>query len=195
MSLEEAEKLFYEHGAELTQPRCRIIYTISQPLYFSNKIRQIVLQYFDEFEVLKNINVLDKNENLAEGYNILKEVALKRMEEHLITESALDKAIRFSGGVLSEFVRLIRRGANTADMEGRTRIEVKDIELAIEKIRNNYIRILSEKDYEVLRRVLRSKEKIDGGKFNKLLFSLAILEYSNGEVWYDVHPVIKGILK
>ena len=28
-----------------------------------------------------------------------------------------------------------------------------------------------------------------------LLLSLAILEYENGEIWYDIHPTIKGIIE
>ena len=55
VNLEKGEALFYRHGAELTQPTCTIIYTIPQPLLFSNKIRQIRLQYFDDCKVLYNI--------------------------------------------------------------------------------------------------------------------------------------------
>ena len=61
MNLEMSEELFYKHGAELTQPICKIIYTIPQPLLFSNKIRQIVLQYFDGRVELPNIKVKKRN--------------------------------------------------------------------------------------------------------------------------------------
>ncbi len=84
VNLEKAEELFYGHGAELTQPLCKVIYTIPQPLLFSNKIRQIVLQYFDGHEVLGNIKLHNRNgEVSSEGYEVIKEVAQKRMNEDL----------------------------------------------------------------------------------------------------------------
>jgi len=43
--------------------------------------------------------------------------------------------------------------------------------------------------------VERTKGKTDEGRFQDLLFSLAILEYENGEIWYDIHPTIKGIIE
>lgn len=42
---------------------------------------------------------------------------------------------------------------------------------------------------------LKTKGKTDEDRFQDLLFSLAILEYANDEVWYDVHPAIKGIIE
>ncbi|MBL7117289.1 MAG: AAA family ATPase [Candidatus Syntrophoarchaeum sp.] len=196
VNLEKAEELFYMHGAELTQPICKVIYTIPQPLLFSNKIRQIVLQYFDGHEVLGNIKVHDKNSNLnSESCEVMKDVALRRMSEDLITEEALVTAIEFSGGILTEFMRIIKDAANIANTEGRERIENEDVEHAITEIRNDYIRILSKEDLEILKGVSKTKEKTDGESFQDLLFSLAILEYSNGEIWYDIHPTIKRVIE
>lgn len=196
VNLEKAEELFYMHGAELTQPICKVIYTIPQPLLFSNKIRQIVLQYFDGHEVLGNIKVHDKNTNLnSESCEVMKDVALRRMSVDLITEEALVTAIEFSGGILTEFMRIIKDAANIANTEERERIENEDVEHAITEIRNDYIRILSKEDLEILKGVSKTKEKTDGESFQDLLFSLAILEYSNGEIWYDIHPTIKRVIE
>jgi hypothetical protein len=44
--------------------------------------------------------------------------------------------------------------------------------------------------------VKNTKGKIGGeDRFQDLLFSLAILEYANDEVLYDIHPTIKGIIE
>lgn len=196
VNLEKAEELFYGHGAELTQPLCKVIYTIPQPLLFSNKIRQIVLQYFDGHEVLGNIKLHNRNgEVSSEGYEVIKEVAQKRMNEDLITEEALSSAIEFSGGILTEFIRIVNNAANIADTEGKARIGNEDVERAITEIRNDYIRILSKEDSEILKSVSETKEKTDGERFQNLLFSLAILEYSNGKIWYDIHPTIKAVIE
>lgn len=197
VNLEKGEELFYMHGAELTQPVCKIIYTIPQPLLFSNKIRQIILQYFDGRKELHNINVNHRNGEVdPSGYEVMREVALMRMEEDLITEEAMVEAIKSSAGILTELVRLIRDAANIANMEDRSRIEEGDVKRVVTGIRNDYIRILGKEDLEILKGVKNTKGKIgDEDRFHDLLFSLAILEYANDEVWYDIHPTIKGIIE
>lgn len=196
VNLEKGEELFYKHGAELTSPICRIIYTIPQPLLFSNKIRQIVLQYFDGRIDLGNINIYDKNGELdLGGCDLMKRVALKRMDESLISIDALNLAVKYSAGVMTEFIRIIRSAGNIADTDGRGRIDVSDVEQAIADTKNDYIRILNPQDIDILKEVMRTKGKVGGDKFQDLLFSLAILEYSNGEAWYDIHPAIKRIIE
>ena len=197
VNLEKGEELFYKHGAELTQPFCKIIYTIPQPLLFSNKIRQIVLQYFDGRKDLHNINVNHRNGEIDHGgYKVMRDVALRRMEEDLIAEEAMAEAIKSSAGILTELVRLIRDAANIANMETRGKIEEGDVKRVVTGIRNDYIRILGKEDLEILKGVKNTKGKIgDEDRFHDLLFSLAILEYANDEVWYDIHPTIKGIIE
>lgn len=196
VNLEKGEELFYKHGAELTSPICRIIYTIPQPLLFSNKIRQIVLQYFDGRIDLGNIIIYNRHGELdLEGCDLMKRVALKRMDESLISNDALDLAIKYSAGVMTEFIRIIRSAGNIADTDGRRSIDVSDVEQSIADTKNDYIRILNPEDIEILKGVTKTKGKVDGDKFQDLLFSLAILEYSNGEAWYDIHPAIKGIIE
>ena len=117
------------------------------------------------------------------------------MEEDLITEEAMNEAIKSSGGILTEFIRIIRGAANIANMENRKRIEKRDVERVVTDIRNDYIRILNKEDIKILKEVERTKEKTDKERFQDLLFSLAILEYENGEIWYDIHPTIKGIIE
>jgi hypothetical protein len=196
VNLEKGEELFYKHGAELTSPICRIIYTIPQPLLFSNKIRQIVLQYFDGRIDLGNINIYNRNGELdPKGCELMKQVALKRMDESLISKDALNLAVKYSAGVMTEFIRIIRSAGNIADTDGRGKIDVSDVEQAIADTKNDYIRILNPQDIEILKEVMRTKGKVGGEIFQDLLFSLAILEYSNGEAWYDIHPAIKRIIE
>ena len=92
-------------------------------------------------------------------------------------------------------MRIIRDAANIANMEDRSRIEEGDVERVVIGIRNDYIRILNREDLKILKEVKSKKEKTDEDRFHDLLFSLAILEYANDEVWYDIHPTIKGIIE
>ena len=86
-----------------------------------------------------------------DGYKVMREVALRRMEEDLITEEAMNEAIKSSGGILTEFIRIIRGAANIANMENRKRIEKRDVERVVTDIRNDYIRILNKEDIKIKR--------------------------------------------
>ncbi|MHC1632035.1 MAG: P-loop NTPase fold protein [Methanotrichaceae archaeon] len=197
LSLEKSENLLYMHGAELTQPLCKIIYTTPQPLLFSSKKRQMDLSYYDGTISLGNIKIHKKNGEIEQdGFDRMRQVALLRMDKALIAEDALDLAVNYSAGIMTEFIRIIRSAGNIADTDHKNKIETKDVEQSIAEIKNDYIRNLCPEDFNILKRVSQTKGKIDEeDKFQELLFSLAILEYSNNEVWYDIHPAIKGIIE
>jgi hypothetical protein len=74
-------------------------------------------------------------------------------------------------------------------------MNVSDVEQSIADTKNDYIRILNPDDIKILKDVMGTKGKVGGEKFQDLLFCLAILEYSNGEAWYDIHPAIKRIIE
>lgn len=114
----------------------------------------------------------------------------------LISEEALELAIEMSGGVIHDFIRIIRESAVNAYENSRNRIEKADVNAYVVDLRNDYLRILTVKDFDILRAVTDKHEKTDADRFRELLFNLAILEYLDpeGELWYDVHPVVKGVL-
>ena len=191
----QAEELFFEYATTLIQPKCRIIYTVPITIPFSNKF-QHVIRFFDHHQILPNIKIFESDGTLnMSNQSFMKKIALNRMDEGLITENALNLAIENSGGILQDFIRIIRNSANIASGREGEKIEKEDVEKIISDIRNDYIRGLNKVDFDLLREVKRTHEKEDGEKFQSLLFNLVILEYLNDSIWYDVHPSIKGILK
>ena len=197
MDLEPAEKLFYGYGGVLTQPKCKIIYTIPQALLYSNKMRQIILQHFENSFTLPNIKIFRRDGGLNEyQYELMKSIAFKRMESYLISEDSIDVSIKCCGGILSDFIRMIGKASNVAYTKGKGKIEREDISQVISELRSDYMRVLRREDYEMLEEVGKEKQKTDGEQFQDLLFNLAIIEYSDedGETWYDLHPAIKGLV-
>jgi hypothetical protein len=78
------------------------------------------------------VNVNHRNGEVDHsGYKVMREVALMRMEEDLITEGAMAEAIESSAGILTELVRLIRDAANIANMGNRGRIEEGDVKRVV----------------------------------------------------------------
>ena len=197
LEAETAENLFFNHALTLTAPQCHIIYTFPVSISFSKKISQIK-RYFDDDRRLPNICLRDKKGKEIKGnYRLLRKMVKRRMEEDLITKAALNLAIEKCGGVIHDFIRLIRLTASDVDEEGRKKIEKRDVEALFLRMVNDYERIVDEEDIEVLRKVKEKKEKTDGDIFRRLLFALAVLEYvdSDGRLWYDLHPAVEEIVK
>lgn len=192
---EQMEDLFFRYSATLTQLQCSVLYTASGSLQLRKKYLWPV-RYFDYEISIPIMHLFDKNGNLIyENKELMKNVALYRMKEDLIDEDALEYAVEMSGGVLHDFVRIIRESAAKAHGNNNSKIEKDDVELVASSIRNENLRFLWGDDLEMLKMVAATHKKLDVKRFNDLFFSLVILEYLNNEVWYDVHPIVKGVLE
>ncbi len=160
-----------------------------------------MIRYFDDHQILPNIKIFERDGELNEdNYELMEKIALNRMDGGLISDDALDLAIKSSGGILQDFIRIIRNSANVASGEEKESIDREDVERIISNIRNDYLRGLVTEHFEILRRIKSEHNKSEYGKsdeetFRDLLYNLVILEYSNYSIWYDVHPAIKGILE
>ncbi len=195
----QAEDLFYGYSTTLTQLQCNVLYTVPRSLQLSEKI-QWILRFFDSTFSIPNIYLNDKNGNPSEeNRGLMRNVALQRMEKSLIDGDALEYIIEMSAGVIHDFIRMIRESAAKAHGRGRNIMEKEDAEMVFFDVRNNYLRFLSKDDLEILKEVKKTHDKVlrkeHENKFRDLLFSLVILEYLNHEVWYDVHPTIKGVIE
>lgn len=191
--LELARAIFYEHREVMLQPVCAIVYTVSSPLFYSA-----------EFEAIRGRSIFLPNVKLhaecqpdqpdPEGYRVMRMFVHKRMDPELIAPDALEMAIRFGGGVFRETCRVVRIAMDRAMAAGRKRIEVEDVDWAGAEIRNDYRRILTDEQREILRQVCRHNRLSQPDKLGPLLQILAVLEYRNRDNWCDVHPVLVELL-
>jgi hypothetical protein len=195
----QAENLFFGYSTMLTQLQCNVLYTVPRSLQLSEKI-QWVLRFFDSKVLIPNTYLCDKNGTPSkENRELVRAIALNRMEESLIDEEALNYAVTMSGGVMHDFIRIVRESAAKAHGNHRDKIEKEDVESVVFDIRNDYLRFLLEDDLVILKEIKethgKTLKKENEDRFSDLLYSLVILEYLNNEVWYDVHPAIKGVLE
>lgn len=191
----QAENLFFGYSTTLTQLHCNVVYTIPRSLQFSEKY-QWISRYFDSKFSIPNVHVVNRDGTPnTSNQDLMRNVALSRMEKPLIDEDALDHAVEMSGGVMHDFIRIIREAAAKAHGKGRAKIMKEDVGLVISDIRNDYLKFLSRKDINLLKNVAKNHKKLDDERFSAFLFSLTVLEYANDEVWYDVHPIVRGTLK
>ncbi|MDI9394759.1 MAG: P-loop NTPase fold protein [Euryarchaeota archaeon] len=193
---ENASDLFYRHSTQLTQPLCKIIYTFPISLRSSNNFSQIRGNFSVDI-IYPNIKIHEKDGNVKDtnGRNFMRQIVEKRVSTDLFTPEALEYIIDMSGGVIREFIRIIRDSAVRAIARRKTLIE-KDIAVeVINGLKNSYQAQLSDEDYDVLLNIYETKDIKRDEKLVGLLHNLSVLEYTNGRSWCDVNPIVRSILE
>lgn len=189
--LSVAREIFYGHRETMLQPLCAVVYTVSSPLFYSAEFAAIR----DRAVFLPNVKLHAQGGKGKDkqGYETMREFVRRRMNPDLITPRALDEAVRISGGVFSEMARVVRAAIQRARPTGR--IETEHVRAAEAEIRGEYRRILTREQRDLLRR-LHDRQCLDEpDKIAPLLQILAVLEYSNGEPWCDIHPALEPLLE
>jgi len=194
--IDAAKKLFYEDIGVLLQIKPRMIYTIPISLVLDPIFAQIKSR-FDDDQTLPNIKIKDRDGNpLTGGKEFFENFVNNRVGmKQLIERDALDFAIEMSGGVLGQFVNIIRNSSIYALQDGDSRIKKRHIELYVHKERRSFDRFLSYDDIEFLKMIRDNKDARDGDTLLMLLHSLSILEYQNDNNWFDVNPIIVPLLE
>lgn len=202
-----AQELFYRHATALTQPPCKIIYTIPIALLYTAEFRSVARSFSGWF-ILPNIKVWNRNGTpCEEGRRIMKDMVARRMDLRLIEPEALEFLIGMSGGVMREMTTLMQLACNEARVMGKAEIDLPIAESAVATIRNEYQRSLRAEHYSQLRLVHQDKrvreihraqrrpdEEESELALLELLHNLSILEYSNKDSWWDVHPIVQTLL-
>ena len=192
-SLQEAKSIFQERREIMMQPNCAIVYTVSSALFYSKEFDAIR----DQALFLPNVMLhphRSQDKYVKEGYETLKKFVSVRMDTRLIEPQALMQAITYSGGVFREMARIMRTSIGRARRRNAAQIEKVDVEWAATEIRNEYRRILEKEDMAILKNFHEHNHMEYSDRIRPLLQLLALLEYKNGENWFDVHPVLKSVL-
>jgi len=194
--IDAAKKLFYEDIGVLLQIKPRMIYTIPISLVLDPIFAQIKSR-FDDDQTLPNIKIKDRDSNpLTGGKEFFENFVNNRIgKKQLIEGEALDFVIEMSGGVLGQFVNIIRNSSIYALQDGDDCIKKRHIELYVHKERRSFDRFLSYGDIEFLKVIRDNKDARDGNTLLMLLHSLSILEYQNDNNWFDVNPIIVPLLE
>lgn len=192
----KALHLFYHHGTQLTQPHCKIIYTFPISLKSSNDFMQIKINFSDVF-IHPNIKIHERDgpeHPYTKGREFMKEIVSKRVSLDMFEPDALEYIIDMSGGVVREFIRIIRDSAVRAITRKKDLID-KDIAVeVVNGLKNIYQAQLSDEDYKVLKEVHQTKDIKRDEQLVGLLHNLSVLEYRNGQSWCDLNPIVRAIL-
>ena len=191
---QQSEDFFYKNYGLLVQPDCFIVYTFPIPLAFHPSYES-VRQAFNWDVVLLQIPVKDRQGNEdPEGIEFYSQVVLRRMNQDLLEDKILEKAI-VSTGKLSEFVEIMRDSSLNAFRMRRPQIIEDDVEIALDKLRTMYDRTLTEAHKKKLLEIHSCHEARDEGPdstiIRELLFSLSAVEYKDREGrWCEIEPLL-----
>ena len=174
--------LFIRHAEQLRAPQCHIIYTVPVSLAYD----QNLIADFDDIEILPMVRTD------AGGIAKLIELVGRRMDtEQIFSEpELLERLVRTSGGVVRELMHLIRMSLETRAEQ----ISTADVDRAISNLRKIYARLIRESDIEQFRRIQRKHHiQVGDEEAGRLLHQRLVLEYQNGDLWADLHPIVRQI--
>ena len=174
--------LFIRHAEQLRAPQCHIIYTVPVSLAYD----QNLITDFDDIEILPMVRTDSK------GIATLIELVEQRMDTQLIFSDPdlLERLVRTSGGVVRELMHLIRMSLETRSEQ----ISAADVDRAISNLRKLYARLIRESDIDYFRRIQRNHHiQVGDEEAGRLLHQRLVLEYQNGDLWADLHPIVTQI--
>jgi len=192
----KALDLFYNHGTQLTQPLCKIIYTFPISLKISDKFT-LIKNNFSKVSNHPNIKINEREgpgHPYPRGREFMKEIVSKRVSLDLFEPDALEYIIDMSGGVVREFIRIIRDSAVRAITRKKDLIDKNIAVEVVNGLKNIYQAQLSDEDYQILMEVHQTKDIKRDELLVGLLHNLSVLEYRNERSWCDLNPIVRAIL-
>ncbi len=185
IDIDKAEEIFYKKTKSITDPNVAIIYTFPVALHHSNEFTQIAQSF--KVQTLPNFRIENKDKVAS--------ILLQRLEERLISDDAMGLLIDYGGGVPRNLIRLAQAACTKARVAATTQITAEHVQDAINKERNEFDRMLTREQREALKRVMETQTIDQTEVYRDLLHNLSILEYENGSLWYEVNPVVRGLLE
>lgn len=191
---EDIDELFLKDMPLLNE--LNLVKIIAMPIHLK---RNNTFHGCDTLEFALKLKKRDGKPNAVDE-NLLKEVVDRRIENKaLISDEAVEEAIKYSGANLRQLVKIINFAALKAYTVGAQTISENEIEYAIERIGRDFSsQVMSMKKF--LAEVREHKFYLEDNEENQQKIAKAtkselVFAYFNGTVWYDINPVIETALE
>lgn len=194
-SLLQASKVFFQEGQLLHLLKCHAVYTFPIALRYSNDYPQI-RQGFDLDFRLPNININHRDGSQDDGGRAtLRDLVLRRAHSSLFVDSALDRIIELSGGLVVDLIRLLQGAVLWAITEDALQVTSEMVDSVAAGVRSDFKAILRSEQYSALREASSRHGFVNEDVIQQVLHNLSLLEYRNSEDWCDVHPIVRPLLE
>lgn len=197
-------RLLLERNWFLTNLKCRAIYTIPLGIYYSPIYNE--MQHYYQCVELPNIRLHsrdDREKRYEAGYALMRSLVEKRLQgaglelDNVIEAPALNQLIQASGGLIRDMVRLVREASQDAQETGLACIDSAAAGRTANKVRKQMEAPLFAEHFQALEEI----DADDGLIKNENPYQLEllrrgyILNYENGGVWHELHPLALKIIR
>ncbi|MCC5620543.1 ATP-binding protein [Nostoc sp. CHAB 5715] len=199
------DQIFLDRNEQLKALDCHLIYTVPISLLYSSQAANVA-NIYGNAQVLPMIMVqTPNNENYQRGINKVTELLQKRLTlidpslsivDMFENREALEILCLMSGGHVRNLLLLMKEAIKYTNS---LPIPTRALQRSLSELRNTYRNTVFANEWEALAKVYHSKQIENDQLYRGLLFNRCILEYrylneqGGSQVWYDIHPLIKGI--
>lgn len=189
--------LFIENRNYLMELECKKV--IITPVSLALNVRFIhdVKECFLGLKVKERIPVEKKTNELKQDCQLLREIALKRAKTSgLYGAEVIEEAIRYSGGNIRQFIRLLGEACLNSFMNKGHSISKDDMDVAVSKLkRNMQPAMMNDRRMLLLLKSVKEHQlgnEEDTDSLAIALSSLFVFIYQNGDWWSGVNPLIEN---
>ncbi|WP_437831558.1 P-loop NTPase fold protein [Sorangium sp. So ce1153] len=195
----EAQKEIFDTNLNaLLAPPLRVVYTVPTGVRFGESRADIR----HNVEHLFPVRVLGKAPGsfrpedafLEERMDFFNDLVEHRVDPNLIQKGAVRLAAMYSGGVLRDFFRMLREGAQMAAYNDQPMLDTIAMTYALNDARLKESVGLYGPDYEALAHAHRTNE-LRSAEDRRYLDLSRIIESHNGSAWFDAHPLLWKLLE
>lgn len=190
------DRLFFDHGTQLKELNCTLIYTVPISVIYSPKS---LTKDFSNLHIMPMVNIyqfkrdrcdLDYNQPGLEGMASLIE---QRVDSEAVFESReqLIDLAKASGGHVRQLMQLMRIACQTASTRGHNKITSEDLTYAVKQEQFNFERFIPDEHYPILAQVCLNKNIPKDLIGQLMMFNLSVLEYNGDNRWNYPNPVVR----
>ncbi len=187
--IKDSDNIFTEEINTLLQIKCSKI--ITMPIHLK---RMSTFAGYDAKEISFKLKTKN-NEEIEENINKLENIINIRLENQDLIDAEAKKLItRKSGGNLRQLVKIVKESAVKAIMNKSQSISLYDVESAILSIKRDYSAASIEiKEFLEYIKEYKNPKDFSDDSMKKLKIATKeslIFAYYNGELWFDLNPII-----
>ena len=187
------ELLFISHADILISLQCHSVFTIPISMCYSPKAALLGSIYGSNPYIVPMIKIFDpeKNRDYQRGLGTLKEIISQRT----VIDKAFDPQVvkylcQSCGGHVRDLMILVRSACSYVD---DLPITMDAARQALGMLSNGYQRSIPHHHWLMLAQIHLSHEIMNEPDYQTMLYNLSVLEYMDGEPWYDVHPAVREL--
>ena len=214
LDLAVVESIFIKNIQPLLDPNCRIIYTIPIAILRNVNIKRGLEQVVKQIYTMPVTKFFNKQEVRnpgrvanAESMETFEQMIHRRLPSELIDPAIKQEIILKSGGVLRELIRLVDRCCDKCIQQIRTQLRKSKFDrlpivdrTVLDKVlidfQIEFSQPLGKFDFAKLKQIYEEMkpDNTEDQRVLDLLHGLYVLEYRNGVLWYDLHPIVMDLL-